>query len=115
MNETDEIKLMFDKIAHRYDFLNHFLSFGQDIIWRKEMADQVVDNNTHLVLDLASGTGDSAIALLKRGVNVIGLDISFEMLKTGANKIKKSIPDRVNYLIKKYHSFLLQVLDIKFL
>jgi len=50
------------------------------------MADQVVDNNTHLVLDLASGTGDSAIALLKRGVNVIGLDISFEMLKTGAIK-----------------------------
>ncbi|HHW20758.1 MAG TPA: ubiquinone/menaquinone biosynthesis methyltransferase [Thermodesulfovibrio thiophilus] len=104
MKETDEIKLMFDKIARRYDFLNHFLSFGLDFIWRGKMADQVVDNNTHLVLDLASGTGDSAIALLKRGVNVIGLDISFEMLKTGANKIKKKY-SRQSQLFNKKISF----------
>lgn len=90
MKETEQIKTMFDYIVGRYDFLNRLLSLGQDIFWRKKMAKAVVDANTKIILDLAVGTGDSARELLKREVKVIGVDISFEMLK--AAKKKKSIP-----------------------
>lgn len=90
MKETREIKSMFDKIVVRYDFLNRLLSFGQDILWRKKMAKEAVNNKTSLVLDLAAGTADSAIAIIKKGVKVIGLDISFEMLKFGKNKINQN-------------------------
>jgi demethylmenaquinone methyltransferase/2-methoxy-6-polyprenyl-1,4-benzoquinol methylase len=88
MKETKEIKSMFDKIVRRYDFLNHLLSFGQDILWRKKMANKAVNESTHLVLDLAAGTADSALALIKKGVKVIGVDISFEMLKFGKDKMQ---------------------------
>jgi len=88
MKETKEIKSMFDKIVRRYDFLNHLLSFGQDILWRKKMANKAVNEGTHLVLDLAAGTADSALALIKKGVKVIGVDISFEMLKFGKDKMQ---------------------------
>lgn len=89
MKEIKEIKSMFDKIVRRYDFLNHLLSFRQDILWRKKMAQVTVDKNTRVILDLATGTGDSAKILLKNGVKVIGVDISFEMLKVGNSKIKR--------------------------
>jgi len=88
MKEQKHIKSMFDKIVKRYDFLNHVLSFGQDIFWRKKMAEKAVLNQNDIILDLATGTADSAVALIKKGAKVIGLDISFEMLKAGALKIK---------------------------
>lgn len=88
MKETKAIKSMFDKIVGRYDFLNHLLSFGQDILWRKKMAKEVCREGINLVLDLATGTADSAIAVMKNEVKVIGIDISFDMLKVGMNKIK---------------------------
>ncbi|MDI1472029.1 MAG: ubiquinone/menaquinone biosynthesis methyltransferase [Thermodesulfovibrio sp.] len=91
MKEQKHIKSMFDKIVARYDFLNHFLSFGQDIFWRKKMAEEAVLNQNEIILDLATGTADSAIALIKKGAKVIGVDISFEMLKTGVLKIKNQI------------------------
>lgn len=84
-----EIKSMFDKIVARYDFLNRLLSLCQDIFWRKKMAEKVVNKDTRVVLDLATGTADSAIALMKKGVNVFGIDISFEMLNAGKRKISK--------------------------
>lgn len=90
MKETKEIKSMFDKIVRRYDFLNHFLSFGQDILWRKKMADEAVDDKTRVVLDLAAGTGDSSKALIKKGNKVIGVDISVEMLKVATKKLHKN-------------------------
>ncbi|WP_353683788.1 ubiquinone/menaquinone biosynthesis methyltransferase [Thermodesulfovibrio sp. 3907-1M] len=89
MKETQQIKSMFDRIVGRYDFLNHLLSFGQDFFWRKKMAEHAVNGGTTIVLDLATGTADSARALLKRGAKVVGVDISFEMLRTGNKKIKK--------------------------
>lgn len=89
MKETKEIKSMFDRIVGRYDLLNHLLSFGQDILWRKKMA-QVVGNNGKLVLDLAAGTGDSARAVLKKGNKVVGVDISFEMLRVAKRKIRNN-------------------------
>ncbi len=90
MKETQQIKSMFDKIVLRYDFLNRLLSFGQDILWRKKMATEAVKDEAQIVLDLAVGTGDSAKALFKKGVKVIGVDISFEMLKIAKGKIQKN-------------------------
>lgn len=90
MKETKEIKLMFDRIVKRYDFLNHFLSLGQDFFWRKKMATEAVKDETQIVLDLAVGTGDSAKELLKKGLRVIGVDISLEMLKIAKTKIQKN-------------------------
>uniref|UniRef100_A0A7C4AIJ1 Demethylmenaquinone methyltransferase n=1 Tax=Thermodesulfovibrio aggregans TaxID=86166 RepID=A0A7C4AIJ1_9BACT len=95
MKETDTIKSMFDRIVRRYDFLNHLLSFGQDILWRRKMAEVTVDKRTKIVLDLATGTADSAIALLKKGVKVVGVDISFEMLKAGSKKIKNKCKNAI--------------------
>ncbi|MCX7987911.1 MAG: bifunctional demethylmenaquinone methyltransferase/2-methoxy-6-polyprenyl-1,4-benzoquinol methylase UbiE, partial [Thermodesulfovibrio sp.] len=90
MKETHEIKSMFDKIVGRYDFLNRLLSFGQDIFWRKKMAKETLDGKTRLVLDLATGTGDSARELLKESIKVIGVDISFEMLRIALKKMENN-------------------------
>lgn len=89
MKETKAIKSMFDKIVQRYDFLNHLFSFGQDIWWRKKMASEACRSEEKTVLDLATGTADSAIALIKRTAKVVGADISYEMLKAGKKKIEE--------------------------
>ena len=51
---------MFDNISHKYDFLNHFLSFGIDKIWRNKTIKVVGENNPKYILDVATGTGDLA-------------------------------------------------------
>ncbi|MEJ5227706.1 ubiquinone/menaquinone biosynthesis methyltransferase [Thermodesulfovibrio sp.] len=94
MNETEKIRLMFDRIVHKYDFLNRLLSLGQDIYWRKRMAKITLEGKPKLVLDLAAGTADSAKVILKENVKVIGADISFEMLYLGKEKLK----DKKNYI-----------------
>ena len=87
------IPAMFDRIACRYDFLNRFLSFGQDVIWRKKVGDYLpIHDNLH-VLDLATGTGDLAITLMSNHANVtdvIGLDLSENMLEIGKRKITEA-------------------------
>lgn len=90
MKETGEIKSMFDKIVQRYDFLNRLFSFWQDIIWRKKMATEAVKDGAQIVLDLAVGTGDSAKELVKKDIKVIGVDISFEMIRVAINKIESN-------------------------
>ena len=52
------------------------------------MAEEAVIRQGEVVLDLATGTADSAIAVIKKGAKVIGVDISFEMLRAGSKKIK---------------------------
>ena len=56
-----QVEEMFDKIAFRYDFLNHFLSAGIDIGWRKKAIRQLKKLDPKKVLDVATGTGDVAI------------------------------------------------------
>lgn len=90
MRETQQIKSMFDRIVRRYDFLNRLLSLGQDILWRKKMAKEAEYDKNQIILDLAVGTGDSAKELSKKGIKVIGVDISFEMLKIAKEKIQKN-------------------------
>ena len=54
---------MFDRVARRYDLANHLLSFGRDFFWRRRAAEIVAEWNPACVLDLATGSGDLALAL----------------------------------------------------
>lgn len=83
---------IFDSIYKKYDLLNHVLSFGQDFLWRRRIVDAVKDQNNIRVLDIATGTGDVIISFLKNSKNVnfaCGMDMSFNMMKYGAEKLKK--------------------------
>ncbi len=76
------VKNVFDPIAKRYDLLNHLLSFGVDIYWRKYALNMTNFPNNALLLDVACGTGDFSIEAKKIGVqNIYGLDLSSEMIK----------------------------------
>ena len=83
--------MMFDRIAGRYDLLNHLLSFGQDILWRRTVTNALPQGPIQKILDIATGTGDQLIAMMKRvspeSVG-IGVDMSSEMLAIGAKKIR---------------------------
>jgi demethylmenaquinone methyltransferase/2-methoxy-6-polyprenyl-1,4-benzoquinol methylase len=85
------ISSMFDSIAVRYDFLNHFLSAGTDRYWRRKAIAQIGKHKKNpSILDVATGTGDLALAALRLDpVNVTGIDISDGMLEIGYEKIKK--------------------------
>ena len=60
--EKDKVAAMFDTIAPKYDFLNHILSLGIDKIWRRKVVNSVNKESVATILDIASGTGDLAIA-----------------------------------------------------
>jgi demethylmenaquinone methyltransferase/2-methoxy-6-polyprenyl-1,4-benzoquinol methylase len=83
------VESMFDSIAWRYDFLNHFLSFGIDRLWRRR-AIRIISKsykNPH-ILDVATGTGDLAIAAMKLDpAHIKGIDISQKMIEIGKEKI----------------------------
>jgi len=90
MAEKKYVEEMFDDIAGKYDFLNHFLSLGIDKLWRKRVVKELKKHNPKQILDIATGTGDSAIALLKTNAEKItGVDISKKMLAEGQKKIDK--------------------------
>ena len=81
---------MFDNISHRYDLLNHTLSLGIDILWRKKAIKLLKPFTPQSVLDIATGTGDFAIEAVKlKPREIIGVDISEGMLEVGRKKIAK--------------------------
>jgi len=85
------VESMFDSIAWRYDFLNHFLSFGIDHLWRRRAIRIIARSykNPH-ILDVATGTGDLAIAAMRVDpVKVTGIDISSGMLEIGREKVAR--------------------------
>jgi demethylmenaquinone methyltransferase/2-methoxy-6-polyprenyl-1,4-benzoquinol methylase len=88
--EKDTIGSMFDSIAWKYDFLNHFLSFGTDKTWRRKAIDQISGlYKNPVILDVATGTADLALAAVKISpISVTGIDISEKMLELGREKIK---------------------------
>ena len=79
---------MFDNIAPRYDFLNHFLSLGIDKLWRKKAIRILSGYKTDYILDVATGTGDFAVAAAKlKPRKIIGFDLSEQMLSVGRDKV----------------------------
>ncbi|MEC5142154.1 bifunctional demethylmenaquinone methyltransferase/2-methoxy-6-polyprenyl-1,4-benzoquinol methylase UbiE [Chitinophaga sp. 212800010-3] len=91
LSKKEQIATMFDDIAFRYDFLNHFMSLGIDIIWRKKALGYLKSLQPKLMLDVATGTGDFAIMAEKRlrPEKIVGIDISDGMLANGREKIRK--------------------------
>ena len=88
--KKEQVRTMFNDIAHRYDFLNHFLSAGIDIQWRKTVRKTLAPKSPKTILDVATGTGDLAIELSKLNPEkIVGVDIATDMLDIGIVKLKK--------------------------
>ncbi len=100
LSKKEQIASMFDDIAFRYDFLNHFMSLGIDVIWRKKALGYLKQHRPKLMLDIATGTGDFAIMANKRlqPEKIIGIDISEGMLEVGRQKIaKQGLTDKITF------------------
>ncbi|WP_242922690.1 bifunctional demethylmenaquinone methyltransferase/2-methoxy-6-polyprenyl-1,4-benzoquinol methylase UbiE [Pontibacter liquoris] len=89
-NKKQQVATMFNNIAGKYDFLNHFLSAGIDILWRKKAVSLLQSEKPKLLLDIATGTADFAIEALRLNPDkIIGVDISEGMLAVGREKLAK--------------------------
>lgn len=99
--KKQQVADMFNNIAPKYDLLNHTLSLGIDILWRKKAVRLISPFQPKKVLDIATGTADFAIEDLNSGAEkVVGLDISEGMLNLGKQKIKKKhLDDRIKLLL----------------
>lgn len=93
-----QVESMFNDIAPRYDFLNHFLSMGIDTLWRTAVRKLVASTQAVEILDVATGTGDLAIELSKiEGCRITGIDIAQEMLEVGKKKLaRKKLDHRIH-------------------
>ena len=99
-----QVAEMFNNISPKYDLLNHVLSLGIDIIWRKKAIKMLKKDQPKLILDIATGTGDFAIeALALNPDKIIGVDISEGMLSEGRKKMKKRGFSKA-WLFKIFHS-----------
>lgn len=90
LSKKEQVEQMFDSIAGKYDFLNRLLSFRIDVLWRNRVVNLLKPLHPRQILDVATGTGDLAIALTKLNPEkVIGLDLSQNMLDAGKVKIEQ--------------------------
>lgn len=89
--KKEQVADMFNNIAKTYDFLNHFLSLGIDVIWRKMAINELKNNKPAHILDVATGTGDFAFEALRilKPEQITGVDISQGMLDIAKQKISK--------------------------
>jgi demethylmenaquinone methyltransferase/2-methoxy-6-polyprenyl-1,4-benzoquinol methylase len=87
--KKDQVATMFNNISGTYDFLNHFMSLGIDIIWRKKAIRELSSLKPRIILDVATGTGDFAFEAIKilKPEKIIGVDISEGMLEVAKRKI----------------------------
>ena len=104
LSKKKQVEEMFDNISSNYDFLNHFLSFGIDHIWRRKTIKIVEENQPKFILDVATGTGDLAFAAQKRiqPEKIIGLDLSNGMLEVGREKIIKEIYRKIRIYSRRF-------------
>ena len=90
-SKKSQVRQMFNSISCRYDFINRIISGGLDIKWRKNLVRLIKLKNPKKILDVATGTGDLAIALGESMASkIIGIDISERMLEIGKKKVKKN-------------------------
>lgn len=94
--KKEQVAEMFNNISHKYDFLNHFLSLGIDILWRKKAIKLLKADQPKQILDIATGTGDFALeALVLKPDRIVGVDISSGMLEIGKQKMKRKGVDHI--------------------
>jgi len=95
-SKKEQVAEMFDNIAGNYDFLNHFLSLGIDITWRKKAIKILKEDKPQHIVDIATGTGDFALeALALKPKQITGIDISSKMLEVGREKMKRKKVDNI--------------------
>ena len=103
--KKEQVAEMFNNISKRYDLLNHLLSLNIDKGWRRKVVRMIKADSPSVVLDVATGTADLAIALAKgTGADITGADISEGMLSVGREKVaKKGLAKRLflNWAIVK--------------
>lgn len=91
------VRSLFDSIAHRYDLLNHLLSGGMDLYWRRKAIDALKPLQPRRILDVATGTGDFAIAALRlKPEQVVGVDFAEGMLAIARRKVvRRGLEQRI--------------------
>ena len=90
LGKKEQVRQMFDNISGSYDGLNRVISFGTDVKWRKKIVSFLAGKKPESILDIATGTGDLAIAMVKTGAQkIVGLDLSPGMLEVGKEKVAK--------------------------
>ncbi|NAY92439.1 bifunctional demethylmenaquinone methyltransferase/2-methoxy-6-polyprenyl-1,4-benzoquinol methylase UbiE [Muricauda sp. JGD-17] len=88
LGKKEQVRQMFDTISKNYDGLNRVISFGIDVKWRKRVVKLLQQQKPKNILDIATGTGDLAIAMMDTGAEkIVGLDLSPQMLEVGKSKI----------------------------
>lgn len=99
--KKEQVKQMFDTISKDYDGLNRVISLGLDLKWRRRVVALVKKQSPKTILDIATGTGDLAIALTKTGAKkIVGLDISPGMLEVGRAKIlQKKLHETIDMVL----------------
>ncbi|HEX9649858.1 MAG TPA: bifunctional demethylmenaquinone methyltransferase/2-methoxy-6-polyprenyl-1,4-benzoquinol methylase UbiE [Cyclobacteriaceae bacterium] len=96
-SKKQQVATMFDNISKKYDFLNHLLSLGIDISWRRKAIKKLQKLKPSKILDIATGTGDFALEALKlKPEKIIGVDISDGMLTVGREKMVRK---KVSHII----------------
>ena len=89
-SKKEQVEEMFNNISPKYDLLNHLLSANIDKLWRKKTIQLLRPWKPQLILDVATGTADFAIAATRiKGAKIVGIDISEGMLEVGRKKVKK--------------------------
>ena len=89
-SKKEQVADMFNNISPKYDLLNHTLSLGIDIIWRKKAVKLLKPFEPKTILDIATGTGDFAVESSRLAPDeIIGVDISEGMLEVGREKMVK--------------------------
>jgi len=89
-NKREKVEKMFDSIAPKYDLLNKVLSGGIDKRWRKKAIQLLAASKPQSILDIATGTADLALASMSlKPQQVVGIDISNNMLEIGREKIRQ--------------------------
>ncbi|MGB2460915.1 MAG: class I SAM-dependent methyltransferase, partial [Flavobacteriaceae bacterium] len=94
-SKKEQVTTMFDGIADNYDSLNRVISMGIDKSWRRKLVAMAANKKPKTIVDVATGTGDLAIALTSiPSATITGIDIAVEMLEIGKQKINQRKLDR---------------------
>ena len=106
---SQNIQLMFNKIAKKYDLMNYIMSLGNHKKWEQEIVESIKfnSNKTDKILDIACGTGSLTQEIIKNSSNdqVIGLDFSDAMLKIAKSTVSNLILGDSHYLPFKKNYF----------